>query len=271
MNETYCGKSCQTCAYQANIGCRGCREEASRECKLAHCCREKGHETCQSCTYNNQCGMYRGKDTAPQYRLAKKKAELEHQEFMKQRGTFMAKWVWVLFWLFIPADIATVMTEWIPALETLGYLLNFACTAMYGVILLKISSEEKGYRTAGVLTLVAAVLSLATIAANQLHVFLILMASVTNAVISVFGCYYEFNAHADVLEGVDDELSEQWRKLWMWMLGTTIAMVIGALFALVYIGWLVILVAAIAMLVIGILKLVYLYRMAQAFQDIAAS
>lgn len=271
MNETYCGKSCQECGYRAETGCRGCREEASRECRLARCCREKGHETCNSCTYNTQCGMYQGKDTAPQYRLAKKKAELEHQAFLKQRGTFLAKWMWVLFWLFIPAQVASIMTEWIPGLETAGNILSFACTAVYGLVLLKMSSQEQGYRTAGVLTLVVGILSLVTIAANQLHVFLILTVSVLNAVVVMFSYYYEFNAHADVLEGVDSELSEQWRKLWKWMLGATIALVIGLLFTLILIGALVVLAALIAILVISILKLVYLFRTAQAFQDVAAS
>jgi len=45
MSETYCGKSCQTCGYRAETSCRGCLEEASRECKLALCCRQKGHKT----------------------------------------------------------------------------------------------------------------------------------------------------------------------------------------------------------------------------------
>lgn len=271
MSETYCGKSCQTCGYRAETGCRGCREQASRECKLALCCRQKGHETCESCVFNTQCGMYQGRNTAPQFRLAQKKAVLEYQQELKRKGTCMAKWVWVLFWLFIPSNIATVMTNWIPALETAGYILSFICTAVYGGILWKLSSEEKGYRTAGELYLVAAVLSLATIAASYVHVFLIIMLSVVNVVVAMFGYYYEFNAHADVLEGLDNELSEQWRKLWKWMLGATIAMVVGLVFTVIVIGALVALAAAVAVLVIGILKLVYLYRTAQAFQDVAAS
>lgn len=61
-------------------------------------------------------------------------------------------------------------------------------------------------------------------------------------------------------------LSEQWRKLWKWMLGATIAMVVGAVLVIIVIGVLVALAAAIAILVISILKLVYLYRTAQTFQ-----
>ncbi len=269
MTETYCGKSCQECGYRAETGCRGCREQASLECKLAHCCREKGHESCQSCTFHTQCGMYKGKDTAPQFRVAKKKAELEHQEFLKQRGAFLSKWIWVLFWLFIPTNIASVMIQWVPALEVPGYILDFGCSVVYGVILLKIASQEAGYRWAGVLVLVTSVLD--TGIQFIPYEGLIVAVTVASAVLSIFSCYYEFNAHADVLEGLDNDLSEQWRKLWKWMMGAVIAMVIGVIFAVVILGLLVMAAAAIAILVISILKLVYLYRTAQNFQDVAAN
>lgn len=271
MFDTYCGKSCQICSYRAETGCRGCREEASRECKLAHCCREKGHESCASCTYNTQCGMYRGKDTAPQFRLAKKKAELEEQQALREKGTFMAKWLWVLFWLFIPTEIASVMIELIPALDTAGYILSFVCAIVYGVVLLKLATQEKGYRKAGILTLIGAVLGNCMFFANETHVFLVVFLTVVVALLSIFSSYYEYHAHADVLEGLDNELSEKWRKLWSKILVSYIAMLVGALFVLVYIGWLIMLVASIAILVLDILKLVYLYRTAQAFQDVAAS
>lgn len=271
MNETYCGKSCQTCSYRAETGCRGCREEACRTCKLAQCCREKGHETCASCTYNTQCGMYRGRDTAPQFRLAKKKAELEEQQAMKEKGTLMAKWLWVLFWIFIPSVIADVMMQYIPALNTAGYVLSVLCVIVYGVVLLKLSTQEKGYQKAGILNLIGAVLVVAMYFAGETHVFLVVFLTIVTALLSIFGSYYEYHAHADVLEGLDDELSEKWRKLWSRILVSYILMLVGAIFVLVYIGWLIILAAGIAILVFSILKLVYLYRAAQAFQDVAAS
>ena len=97
-----------------------------------------------------------------------------------------------------------------------------------------------------------------------------LTVSLCSAILSFFSCYNEFNAHANVLEGVDNLLSEQWRKLWKWMLIATIAMIVGVIFTVIVIGALVFLAAIIALLVIGILKLVYLFRTAQTFQDVAA-
>ena len=268
MSETYCGKSCQTCGYRAETSCRGCLEEASRECKLALCCRQKGHKTCDSCTYNTQCGMYRGRDTAPQYRLAQKKAELEYQQELRERGSFLAKWIWVLFWLFIPANIASVIVQWMPSIQVVGYLLDFACGVVYGVVLLHIASRAEGYRWAGILILITALLDGGAIFIS--NEALALTVSLCSAILSFFSCYNEFNAHADVLAGLDNELSEQWRKLWKWMLIATIAMIVGVIFTVIVIGALVFLAAIIALLVIGILKLVYLFRTAQTFQDVAA-
>lgn len=269
MSETYCGKSCQTCGYRAETSCRGCLEEASRECKLALCCRQKGHKTCESCTYNSQCGMYRGRDTAPQFRLAQRKAVLEYQQSLREKGAVMAKWLWVLFWLFVPSTIASVLGDWVPSLRTVTTVVSMACLLIYGAVLLKLASQEQNYRTAGILTLVSAAgCVLALLIENQIAAsFLVIIL----CVLDLLSSYYEFTAHADVLEGVDNLLSEQWRKLWKWMIGATIAMVLGVIFLIIVIGALVVLAATIALLVIGILKLVYLYRTAQTFQFLSAS
>lgn len=268
MSETYCGKDCQICGYRAETGCRGCLEQASRECKLALCCRQKGHKTCASCTYNTQCGIYRGKDTAPQFRLAQKKAVLEYQQSLRAKGTAMTKWLWVLFWLFVPSAIADVFSEWVPSLRTFGMGMSVACSIIYGAVLLKLASQEQNYRTAGILALVSAVFAVpALLIENPMAAAFI---AIILAVLDLFSSYYEFGAHASVLEGVDNLLSEQWRKLWKWMIGATIALVIGVIFTIIVIGALVALAAAIAILVIGILKLVYLYRTAQAFQYVAS-
>ena len=99
---------------------------------------------------------------------------------------------------------------------------------------------------------------------------LALTVSLCSAILSFFSCYNEFNAHADVLAGLDNELSDQWRKLWKWMLIATLALMVGVIFTVMVLGAWVFLAAIIALLVIGILKLVYLFRTAQTFQDVAA-
>lgn len=267
MFDTYCGKSCQTCGYRAETSCRGCLEEASRECKLALCCRQKGHKTCASCTYNNHCGMYLGRDTAPEFRLKQKQAMQEYQKSLREKGTVMTKWLWVLFWLFVPSTIASMLSDWIAPLHTFGIIVSVLCSMIYGVVLLRLASQEQGYRTAGILVLIVAVMNIPlllfeeTMVAGAIAIIL--------AILDLIEHYYEFNAHANALEGVDNLLSEQWRNLWKWMIGATMALVLGVIFIIIVIGALVMLAAGIAILVIRILKLVYLYRTAQVFQAVS--
>lgn len=266
MNETYCGKDCQTCSYRVETGCGGCLEQASRECRQARCCQEKGNTTCASCTYNPQCGLYQGKDMVPQYRLAKKKADLEHQALFKQRGAFLAQWIWVLFWLCIPQTAAVIM-QWLLGLGMAGSILNLVCTVAYGGVLLKISLQEREYRTAGVLTLTVEGVSLVAFVTRQTFLMVVLII----VIMIMSRCYHEFNAHAHVLEEVDDKLSQQWRKLWTWKLRGSIAIVVGVVFLLFPVGLTMIGIGAIIILATNFLKLVWLLRTARAFQKMAVS
>ena len=53
--ETVCGKSCEACAWKEPLNCSGCREDMGRPfsgpCDIAACCREKGHQRCETCAY----------------------------------------------------------------------------------------------------------------------------------------------------------------------------------------------------------------------------
>lgn len=50
-NEYLLWKNCDECTYKAELFCSGCQSGPGRvirgDCKLARCCREKGHETCE--------------------------------------------------------------------------------------------------------------------------------------------------------------------------------------------------------------------------------
>ena len=88
-------------------------------------------------------------------------------------------------------------------------------------------------------------------------------------VIAYVGEYQEFCAHAEVLEGADNDLSGKWRTLWKWYIGSFAAL-FGSILLMVIIpvlGMLAMLAAVITMVVVGILKLVYLYRTAQRFRS----
>lgn len=280
MAEIYCGKDCAACTYKESMNCPGCLAGPGRpgdgDCDLAKCCRAKGHQACVTCSYNVHCGTLRDKHRMPEYRQKKIEAERKRQASIAKRAPFLGKWLWLLFWLFIPTNIASLMANEniaavLPGMALPGMVLNTACAIAYGVILLILSDQEERYRTAGICTLIAGV-------AGVLNVFIpagaesigwLLLIAVPTAVVSLVGEYNAFNAHATVLTGVDNILAQKWMTLWKWYIGMFGAMVgsLVVLFISPVLGLLVILAAAIGILVVSILKLVYLYQTAKAFRE----
>ena len=212
----------------------------------------------------------------PDQRRKRIEAEAEHKAAIGRRAAVLGKWLWILFWLIIPSSIASLMTHetvggMIPALYYPGQILSALCHLAYGGILLRLASEEDGYRTAGICSLIAGGVSVlvAVISGPGEAPAGTLLLTLPAAIVSLAGEYKEFTAHSDVLADVDRELSEKWCQLWKWyiglfvgMLGCTVLMVIIPL-----LGALAILAAAIGLVVVSIMKLVYLYRTAKIFRE----
>ena len=86
--------------------------------------------------------------------------------------------------------------------------------------------------------------------------------------VSLYSTYQEYQAHAEVLDGLDDELAENWRKLWKWEVGFLLG-IVGCLHVDIIsamLGLMALIVVVIGLIVVSILKLVYLYRMAKFFR-----
>ena len=280
MAETYCGKTCAECAQKETLNCPGCKAGPGRhfgcECELAKCVRDKGHETCDTCIFKGNCGMLRGRESMPDYRRRRDEAEMQRKAAIARRAPVLGKWLWILFWLVIPNTIGSLMTqdlvvEMAPVLYIPGQILNAAVLAAYGIILIRLASEEDKYRTAGICSLISGGVSIliAVISGTAETPPWTLLLSVPAAAVSLIAVYNEYMAHAAVLSGVDNEQSEKWEKLWKWyiglfcgMLGSILVMVISPI-----LGIIVLLVSAIGIIVAGIAKLVYLYRTARIFKD----
>ena len=161
-----------------------------------------------------------------------------------------------------------------PSIYLIGLILFPVCTIAYGLILLKISSEEGTYRTAGICIMVYGfieVLLYFIFKAEELPEWTLII-TIPAGIITLLGEYYEYRAHSDVLVGIDKNLSEKWSILKKWYLGGIIA--IFSSFILMMIAPLLGLIAlwggAIVYLIIKIIKLVYLYRTAKVFRKYSA-
>lgn len=283
MAETYCGKNCDDCAAKAQLNCCVCKSgpgnQLSGDCELAKCVRDKGHETCDTCSHNSGCRTLRKRDRMPDYRIQEMEANQRKAAALARRAPILGKWLRIIFWLFIPSAISGLMshetmTQLLPALYMPGEIISAVCAIAYGAILLKLGHEESRYRTAGICTLIAAV---AGGIASVVHgvsdgATWILVFTIPAAIVALAGEYNEYMAHAAVLSGVDDALSKNWEMLWKWYIGLFIGLFGCMLIILILpiLGLIAVLAAAIGVTVVSILKLIYLYRTSKIFLSIAA-
>ena len=280
MAETYCGKTCAECTKKEQLNCSGCKVGPGRQfggdCELSKCVRDKGHETCDTCGFKGNCGTHRSRESMPDYRIRKIEAEEQRKAAIAKRAPVLGKWLWIIFWLIIPSSIGGIMShettaKILPGLVMPGQIINAICSLTYGAILIKLGSEEDRYRTAGICALIAGASSAAAAIINAAcdEATWILIFTIPAAIVAIVGEYNEYMAHSIVLTGVDNELSEKWEMLWKWYIGLFLGMfgcIIVMLIAPV-LGAIAILGCAIGTVVVGILKLVYLYRTAKIFRE----
>ena len=280
MAETYCGKTCAECTKREELNCQGCKAGPGRQfggdCELAKCVRDKGHETCDTCGFKGNCGTLRSRESMPDYRIRKIEAEAMRKAAIAKRAPVLGKWLWIIFWLVIPSSIGSIMShettaKILPGLVMPGQIINAICSLTYGAILLKLGSEEDRYRTAGICALIAGGVSavVAIITGTAEEATWTLLFTLPAAVVAMVGEYNEYMGHSAVLSGVDNELSEKWEVLWKWYIGLFLGMTGCILLMLIapVLGAIVILGCAIGTVVVGILKLVYLYRTAKIFRE----
>ena len=274
MSETYCGKSCAECAKKETLNCPGCKAGPGRpfggDCKLAHCARDKGHETCDTCALMGGCVNFKRRDEMPDYRIRRISEDEKKKADLARKAPFLGKWLWIIFWLIIPSAIGGLMTQefivkLMPGLAVPGQIIKAVCTLIYGAILLKVSTEEHRYQTAGICALVAGAVSVVMVfGPNWTGIF-----TLPAAVVAVVGEYQEYMAHSAVLYGVDSVLAWKWESLWKWYIGLYLGM-FGCIFVMLItpvLGALALIGCAIGTLVVSILKLIYLYRTAVIFRE----
>ena len=283
MEETYCGKTCAECGRRDELNCPGCKTGPGKpydgDCILAKCTRGKGHETCETCIYSSTCGTLRGREGMPDQRIRKIEAEKQRKAMLVKRAEVMGKWLWIMFWLMIGANVPALLSndyfaQHLPGLylagAICGLLFNLACC----LILLKLGREYDGYRVAGILFLVGSVISAlrGTITWVNPDANGLVLLSLPAAVANIAATYQEYIAHSAVLNGVDDVLSEKWGALWRWYIRCYLGM-IGCVVLMIFapvLGAILLIADVIAMLVMSIMKIVYLYRTAKIFREYTA-
>ena len=211
----------------------------------------------------------------PQNRLWAMEAERERRARLDRNAPVLAKWLWLLFWLVIPSVFSNILTMdtvagAFPTAGIVGNVLAFLISLAYGVLLWQLREVADRYRTAALCYLAGGIISgVLLLPAIPEGNWLWWLLSLPVMVLELCATYQEFYAHAEVLEELDPELAGKWRLLWKWWIGLLLGL-FGCIFlALIsaILGLLVLLADAIGLLVVGIVKLVYLYRTAQRFRE----
>lgn len=277
--EGFCGKLCETCTWREQLNCPGCQEGLGRAlgggCGIAVCCRAKGHQACATCAYLAGCYKRAGRDREPEERMRRAEAAAQRRRELDRRAPVLGKWLWLLFWLVIPNVLGNLMSNEtvasaFPGLRVPGEVVNVLCTLAYGVILWQLRRLEDGYRAAAVCSMAgAAGVLLALFVTETAGAGIALLLLVPVMIVQLYGTYREYNAHAAMLDGADDTLAENWRKLWKWEIGLLLGLIGCFLLAMIagILGLLALLADAIGIIVVSILKLVYLYRTAKLFRE----
>ena len=279
MEESYCGRSCRECKKKELIRCYGCKTETinnlGNDCEMAKCAFDKGLDSCRMCENKGSCSGLRTREEMPNYQSRESRnvylinrEEAERKEMLVRRAPLLGKWLWVLFWFPI-LSLGISLLSAIPDLAIVGTVISIVLGIARGGIFIKISPEEKRYKAVGICAFIVVLVDKILFAVNGSdELWWALFIIIPIAIVGLVGIYNEFMGHAAVLESIDDNLSEKWRKLWKWYIGSLLGL-IGCVFVMVVapvLGLLLVFAGVIGILVCVILSWVYLYRTAKVFR-----
>ena len=280
MAENYCGKNCEACSFKEKLSCPGCKTGPGNtfdgDCDIARCCRERGHDTCATCTQQSWCGKNRSAETMADIRQQKQERERAKREKLEKQMPLLAKCLTVIFWVSLAVNIPAVMsnefTVSLPGLyrtgQILSIVLSLAITGVYFSLRKVNDRYQKAAIYLGISLLADFVLNWITGGESRTWTLLV---SIPAAVLSFAGKFQLYNAHSEVLVPVDYELSEKWMKLWKWYIRLFVAIIAGLLLVVILpvLGLLAVVAAAIGTIVVAIMELTYLYRMMDRFRNYA--
>lgn len=276
VTSTFCAKSCSTCPQKEAMGCPGCKigpgNQINGDCEIARCCRAKGHQTCSTCAQNVHCGQLKSSHRMPEYRRKKQEAAEKERLTLQLRAPFFAKWLTVLFWLFITTELVSLLDndlvlQYFPILKTPAVAIGLVFAIARAAILLILSKKQYQYRVAGICGIFAGIVqALSAFISSDVAQILLLIASVA---LTITALYHEYQGHIQALYGVNEILSQKWSDLWRWQAVILALTVGGALSVTLFslLAALAVLVGSIGSIVVGIIRLVYLYQSAAAFRE----
>ena len=215
MAESYCLKSCTECARE---GCAGCKAGAfAQQCDIVKCCKEKNHESCESCTRETYCPTRTGRLHMPEKVFAMERREAELQVKYLGDAAVLAKWVKIIFWSMIAVNVVSFigyLEGWFPGIRWIDLLCSVALYVVICLCYFKLRGVHDRFGTVAVLTfacqLVLVLLSAFVPGENALKTIIQLI----GGVVSIFVWKIRCETFRDALSGIHRDMSRKWENQW---------------------------------------------------------
>ena len=145
----------------------------------------------------------------PEYRRKKQEAAEKERLTLQLRAPFFAKWLTVLFWLFITTELVSLLDndlvlQYFPILKTPAVAIGLVFAIARAAILLILSKKQYQYRVAGICGIFAGIVqALSAFISSDVAQILLLIASVA---LTITALYHEYQGHIQALYGVNEIL-----------------------------------------------------------------
>ena len=197
----------------------------------------------------------------------------------KENAMFYGKWFSFLFWLMVLGNgmslvFSMMFFDTASSFYWIGETLSVVVGIMYAQILMKMSAHRSFYHKAGSFLLWASVLSFVAFLFSSSNNFIEYssLISLVGAVIAYLAQKEEFAAHEHLMLEADVELAERWGALWTWTMRLICVLMVNLLvaFMIPFLSLMISLLAAIAVVVLNIVKIMTLYKSSACMKKIGS-
>ena len=270
MSESYCLKSCAECGQ-----CGGCRSGSyALRCGIAQCCKEKSHESCESCTRQSGCTVRLGRIRMPQQLYEEDRRESELLQKHRADAAVLGRWTSVVFWCLIVMNAFSLigfLEKFLPVLRWVELIGSAALVlgASYGM--LQMQSVDQGFRTAAIWEFVLYAVSLLNGELMDQESALLTILRLGLGTAGFVVTRIKLRAFRDALCGISRQMSVKWEKQWdlykvalyITLGGLAVSLILGIL------GLLAVVVGAFMIVFLDIREYVYLYQTQRVCRDFA--
>lgn len=269
MVESYCLKSCGDCGRE---DCGGCKAAAfAQQCEIVRCCKEKNHESCESCIRVNYCTTRTGRIQMPEKLFEMRRQEAALQEKRRNDAAVLTKWVRIIFWSMIVLNVVALIGLLGSFVDIIRWVNLFgAVVSLAAVCWCYFSLRVLDRRFGQIAALMLAVYGISMLQGAFFpgsKAFMMIV-RLGYAVAGILVCMLKSETYRDTLSGISRDLSRKWENQWelykisLWM---TLGGVVASLIPIVALLGLLALVGGLGLsLFVNIREYVYLWKTVKA-------